>query len=70
MSKQTAPRKSEKKFSKTNRIYRQVGVDLAQVSPKSKKFYRRGRGGVFKFEGGVEIKYTKAVNVFGLVTKS
>ena len=49
LSKQTAPRKSEKKFS------------------RAKNFTDVGRR--FEFERG-KIKYTKAVNVFGLVTKS
>ena len=51
---------------KLKQILQSVGVDFAQVSAKSEKFY--GREGILSSRG--EIKYTKAVNVFGLVTKS
>jgi len=66
LSQQTAPRKSEKN-SRGQTVLQTVGVDFAQVSPKSEKFTDLGRR--FEFERG-QIKYTKAVNVFGLVTKS
>ena len=42
LSQQTAPRKSEKN-SRGQTVLQTVGVDLAQVSPKRKKFYRRGK---------------------------
>ena len=67
LSKQAAPRQSEKKFSRTNRNYiRWVSISH-RFPQRAKNFTDVGRR--YEFERG-KIKYTKAVNVFGLVTKS
>ena len=66
LSKQTAPRKSEKKFSRTNSIT-DGGCRFGKGFPKERKILQTWEG-VLSSTG--KIKYTKAVNDFGLVIKS
>ena len=50
LSKQAA-RGNLKKNSRGQTVLQTVGVDLAQVSPKSEKFYRRGKAFLSSREG-------------------
>ena len=67
LSKQTAPRKSGKQILEDKQYYRRWVSIWHRFPQRATNFTDVGRR--FEFERG-KIKYTKAVNVFGLVTKS